>query len=199
VFLTPDRHQPLQRKGLKSAEAATTQDLERSAEPLYRGSIVQTLPYASGTVHEVIEFLLQGFGEKEGWAHNRLLAAQLARFSTGSRDTTHIVSRGEVPIGIAQPQMNAMVARKDGYPVRDLLPAKIILAPEAVALRKSSPNEAVGKIFLDWLFSVEGQKAVLAGGYFPARTDIQFSDWEKEGLAMAKHAKDALGVDNFWI
>ena len=39
-----------------------------------------TLPYASGTVHEVVEILLQGFGEKEGWAINRLLAAQLARF-----------------------------------------------------------------------------------------------------------------------
>jgi ABC-type Fe3+ transport system substrate-binding protein len=166
--------------------------------PIYRGSVVQTLPYASGTVHEVVEILLQGFGEKEGWAYNRLLAAQLARFSTGSTDTTQIVSRGEVPIGVAQPQFNAMVARKNGYPVRDLLPDKTILAPEAVALLKNAPNEAVGKIFLDWLFSIDGQKAVLEGGYFPARTDIQFSAWEKEGLEMAKHAREALGVDNFW-
>jgi phosphoglycerate transport regulatory protein PgtC len=166
--------------------------------PIYRGNVVQTLPYASGTVHEVVEILLQGFGEKEGWAYNRLLAAQLARFSTGSTDTTHIVSRGEVPIGVAQPQMNAMVARRDGYPVRDLLPDKTILVPEAVALLKNAPNEQVAKIFLDWLFSMEGQKYVLEGGYFPARTDIKFSDWEKEGVTMAKHARDALGVDNFW-
>jgi ABC-type Fe3+ transport system substrate-binding protein len=182
-------------KALRLPPPKTWKDL---LNPIYRGSIVQTLPYASGTVHEVIEIILQGFGEKEGWAYNRLLAAQLARFSTGSTDTTHIVSRGEVPIGIAQPQMNAMVARKDGYPVRDLLPDKTILAPEAVALLKNAPNEAVGKIFLDWLFSVEGQKAVLEGGYFPARTDVQFSAWEKEGVVMAKHAKDALGVDSFW-
>jgi spermidine/putrescine-binding protein len=94
--------------------------------------------------------------------------------------------------------MNAMVARKDGYPVRDLLPDKTILAPEAVALLKNAPNEAVGKIFLDWLFSTAGQKAVLEGGYFPGRTDINFSAWEKEGIAMAKHAKEALGVDSFW-
>jgi ABC-type Fe3+ transport system substrate-binding protein len=166
--------------------------------PIYRGNVVQTLPYASGTMHEVVEILLQGFGEKEGWAYNRLLAAQLARFSTGSTDTTHIVSRGEVPIGVAQPQMNAMVARRDGYPVRDLLPDKTILVPEAVALLKNAPNEQVAKIFLDWLFSMEGQKYVLEGGYFPARTDIKFSDWEKEGVTMAKHARDALGVDNFW-
>jgi len=94
--------------------------------------------------------------------------------------------------------MNAMVARRDGYPVRDLLPDKTILVPEAVALLKNAPNEKTGKIFLDWLFSMEGQKAVLDGGYFPGRTDIKFSVWEKEGLAMAKHAKDALGVDSFW-
>jgi hypothetical protein len=149
-------------------------------------------------MHETAEILLQGYGEKKGWAMLRLLAAQLARFSTGSTDTTHIVSRGEIPIGLAQPQMNAMVARRDGYPVSDLLPDKTILVPEAVALLKNAPNEATGKIFLDWLFSMDGQKYVLEGGYFAARKDIKFSAWEKEGVEMAKHAKNALGVDSFW-
>jgi ABC-type Fe3+ transport system substrate-binding protein len=166
--------------------------------PIYRGNVVHTLPYASGTMHETVEILMQAFGEKEAWKYLRLLAAQLARFSTGSTDTTQLVARGEVPIGIAQPQMNAMAARKDGFPVRDLLPEKTILVPEAVALLKGAPNEAVGKIFLDWLFSMEGQKYVLEGRYFAANTDIQFSVWQKEGVEMAKHAKKALGVDSFW-
>ncbi len=166
--------------------------------PIYRGNIVHTLPYASGTMHETIEILIQAFGEKEAWRYLRLLAAQLARFSTGSTDTTQLVARGEIPIGVAQPQMNAMAARKDGYPVRDLLPEKTILVPEAVALLKGAPNEATGKIFLDWLFSLDGQRYVLEGRYFAARTDIKFSVWEKEGVTMAKHAKKALGVDSFW-
>lgn len=166
--------------------------------PIYRGNIVHTLPYASGTMHETIEILIQAFGEEEAWKYLRLLAAQLARFSTGSTDTTQLTGRGEIPIGIAQPQMNAMAARKDGYPVRDLLPEKTILVPEAVALLKGAPNEATGKIFLDWLFSMEGQKYVLEGRYFAARNDIKFSVWEKEGVEMASHAKKALGVDSFW-
>jgi ABC-type Fe3+ transport system substrate-binding protein len=149
-------------------------------------------------MHETTEILLQAFGEPQAWTYLRLLAAQLARFSTGSTDTTQLVARGEVPIGVAQPQMNAMAARKDGYPVRDLLPEKTILVPEAVALLKNAPNEAIGKIFLDWLFSMEGQKYVLEGRYFAARTDIKFSEWEKEGFEMATHAKKALGVDSFW-
>jgi iron(III) transport system substrate-binding protein len=166
--------------------------------PIYRGNIVHTLPYASGTMHETVEILLQAFGKDDAWTYLRTLAAQLARFSTGSTDTTQLVARGEVPIGVAQPQMNAMAARKDGYPVRDLLPEKTILVPEAVALLKNAPNEAIGKIFLDWLFSMEGQKYVLEGRYFAARTDIKFSEWEKEGFEMATHAKKALGVDSFW-
>ena len=166
--------------------------------PIYRGNIVHTLPYASGTMHETIEILIQAFGEEEAWRYLRLLAAQLARFSTGSTDTTQLVARGEVPIGVAQPQMNAMAARKDGFPVRDLLPEKTILVPEAVALLKGAPNEATGKIFLDWLFSMEGQKYVLEGRYFAARTDIKFSEWKKEGVEMAEHATKALGVDSFW-
>lgn len=166
--------------------------------PIYRGNVVHTLPYASGTMHETIEILLQAFGEQEAWRYLRLLAAQLARFSTGSTDTTQLVARGEVPIGIAQPQMNAMAARKDGFPVRDLLPEKTILVPEAVALLKNAPNEKVGKIFLDWLFSTDGQKATLNGRYFAGSTDVKFDKWEKEGVEMAKHAKKALGVNSFW-
>ncbi|MAF32401.1 MAG: extracellular solute-binding protein [Desulfobacterales bacterium] len=166
--------------------------------PIYRGNIVHTLPYASGTMHEAIEILIQAFGEKQAWRYLRLLAAQLARFSTGSTDTTNLVKRGEVPIGVAQPQMNAMAARKDGYPVMDLLPEKTILVPEAVALLKGAPNEAIGKIFLDWLFSADGQKYVLEGRYFAASTDVKFSAWAKQGVGMAKHAKKALGVDSFW-
>jgi len=166
--------------------------------PIYRGTIVHTLPYASGTMHETVEILIQAFGEKEAWKYLRELAAQLARFSTGSTDTTQLTARGEAPIGIAQPQMNAMAARKDGYPVRDLLPEKTILVPEAVALLKGAPHEATAKIFLDWLFSMDGQKSVLNGRYFAARTDISFAAWEKEGVEMATHAQEALGVDSFW-
>jgi ABC-type Fe3+ transport system substrate-binding protein len=185
-------------KILKRLRLPTPKTWHDLLNPIYRGSIVQTLPYASGTQHEAVEIHLQAFGEKEGWAYNRLLAAQLARFSTGSTDTTQLVARGEIPIGVAQPQMNAMAARKDGYPVRDLLPEKTILVPEAVALLKGAPNEATGKIFLDWLFSMDGQKYVLEGRYFAARSDIKFSEWEKEGFEMATHAKKALGVDSFW-
>ncbi|MBN2719792.1 MAG: hypothetical protein JXR72_01685, partial [Proteobacteria bacterium] len=87
---------------------------------------------------------------------------------------------------------------KDGFPVRDLLPEKTILVPEAVALLKNAPNEDVAKIFLDWLFTDDGQKHVLNGRYFAASPTAKFSVWEKEGLEMAKHAKDALGVDSFW-
>ena len=182
-------------KKLRLPPPKTWRDL---VNPIYRGNVISTLPYASGTMHETVEIILQGFGEKEGWAYLRLLAAQLARYSTGSTDTTQITARGEVPIGVAQPQMNAMVARRDGYPVSDLLPDKTILVPEAVALLKNAPNEKNAKMFLDWLFSMEGQKAVLNGGYFAARTDIKFSVWEKEGVEMAVHAQKALGVDSFW-
>ena len=182
-------------KTLRLPPPKTWRDL---LNPIYRGNIVHTLPYASGTMHETVEILLQAFGEEEAWKYLRILAAQLARFSTGSTDTTQLVARGEVPMGIAQPQMNAMAARKDGFPVRDLLPEKTILVPEAVALLKGAPNEEVGKIFLDWLFSMDGQKYVLEGRYFAARTDIKFSEWEKEGVEMATHAQQALGVDSFW-
>jgi len=167
-------------------------------DPVYRGNIVHTLPYASGTMHETVEIILQSMGEEEGWAYLRYLAANLARFSTGSTDTLQIVARGEVPIGVAQPQMNAMAARKDGYPVAALVPDKTIMVPEAAALLAGAPNEENGKIFLDWLYSPEGQQYVVKGLYFPARRDISLSAWAEEGIKEAEYALGALGVDNFW-
>ena len=47
-------------------------------------------------------------------------------------------------------------------------------------------------------FTDEGQQYVLEGRYFAAAQDIKFSEWEKQGVEMATHAKKALGVDSFW-
>jgi len=182
-------------KKLRLPVPSTWEDL---LDPVYRGNIVHTLPYASGTMHETVEIILQTMGEEEGWAYLRYLAANLARFSTGSTDTLQIVARGEVPIGVAQPQMNAMAARKDGYPVAALVPDKTIMVPEAAALLAGAPNEENGKIFLDWLYSPEGQQYVVKGLYFPARSDISLSAWAEEGIKEAEYALGALGVDNFW-
>lgn len=185
-------------KVLKKLRLPVPKTWEDLLDPVYRGNIVHTLPYASGTMHETVEIILQTMGEEEGWAYLRYLAANLARFSTGSTDTLQIVARGEVPIGVAQPQMNAMAARKDGYPVAALVPDKTILVPEAAALLAGAPNEENGKIFLDWLYSPEGQQYVVKGLYFPARRDISLSAWAEEGVKEAEYALGALGVDNFW-
>jgi len=184
---------------LRMLNLPVPQTWEELLDPRYRGLIAMCLPYASGTMHEVCEIILQYYGEKEGWAYLRYLGAQVGRWTTGSVDTMHMVTRGEYPIGIAQPQMNAMVARRDGYPVGNLVPNVTILVPESAALLTNAPNERNAKIFLDWLYSEEGQKYVLMGGYFPARSDISLSAWAAEGVAMAAHAISALGgKDNFW-
>ena len=133
-------------KVLKKLRLPPPKTWEDLLDPIYRGNIVTTLPYASGTMHETVGNSASGVRRRKRLDHAPVAGpAQLGRFSTGSTDTTHITARGEVPIGLAQPQMNAMVARRDGYPVRDLLPDKTILVPEAVALLKNAPNEAVGQ------------------------------------------------------
>ena len=181
-------------KKLKLDPPKTWDDLLKKE---YRGYIVHTLPYASGTMHETVEILLQTRGWNATWAYFRRLAVNLARFSTGSTDTLLIVERGEAPIGVAQPQMNAMMAQADGYPVVCIIPEVTLLVAEGVALLKNAPHPEVAKIFMDWILTEEGQKYVLEGGYFPAIKDFYFSKYEDE-IPMAKYAKAAIGVDNFY-
>ena len=53
-------------KKLRLPPPKTWQDL---LNPIYRGTIVHTLPYASGTMHETLEILMQAFGEEEAWKY----------------------------------------------------------------------------------------------------------------------------------
>jgi iron(III) transport system substrate-binding protein len=132
------------------------------------------------------------------WAYLRRLAVNTARYSTGSTDTLLIVERGEVPIGLAQPQMNAMMAQADGYPIKAIIPEATLLVAEGVMLLKNAPHPNIAKVFMDWILSEEGQKYVLAGGYFPAMKDFKFSKYKDE-IKMASFAISALGgVDSFY-
>jgi len=182
-------------KSLNLPPPATWDDL---LKPMYRGYLVYTIPYASGTMHEMVEVLITYKGWDGAWAYLRRLAVNTARYSTGSTDTLLIVERGEVPIGLAQPQMNAMMAQADGYPIKAIIPEATLLVAEGVMLLKNAPHPNIAKVFMDWILSEEGQKYVLAGGYFPAMKDFKFSKYKDE-IKMASFAISALGgVDSFY-
>lgn len=182
--------------GLGLPEPETWADLK---DPIYKGELTMALPYASGTVHEMMEIHLQAWGEEEGWKFNRYLAANVDRFSTGSTDTMMQTAHAEATIGLAQPQMNAMAARADGYPVVAMVPEETIVVPEAAAILKGAKNPEVAERFMDWLYSRDGQIHVLKGRYFPADPDINFTElYEEDGVEMGRHAVNAIGVDSFW-
>lgn len=147
---------------LRMLNLPVPQTWEELLDPRYRGLIAMCLPYASGTMHEVCEIILQYYGEKEGWAYLRYLGAQVGRWTTGSVDTMHMVTRGEYPIGIAQPQMNAMVARRDGYPVGNLVPNVTILVPESAALLTNALMSGTLKSF--WIGSTAKRAKIRAYG-----------------------------------
>ena len=116
------------------------------------------------------------------------------------------IDAGKLDLDLRYLVKQGIVEGQNKIVLRDLKLGDTVESPDAVslpldlavALLKNAPNEKVGKIFLDWLFSMDGQKATLNGGYFAARKDIKFSEWEKEGVEMAVHAKKAVGVDSFW-
>ena len=166
-------------------------------KPIYRGHLVSCIPYASGTMHEMIEMFIQHFGEKEGWALARRLAANYGRFSTGSIDTTVLVQKGEYAIGLGLPGMNVVIARKAGFPVEAIPMDVTLFVPEAIAILAGAKHPEIAKIFVDWILSIDGQKAVMRGLYFPARVDIKLPDYEKE-IPEAKMERVALGADRFW-
>jgi len=184
-------------KALKKYALPVPETWEDLTNPIYRGHIVSCIPYASGTMHMWTEMILQHFGEEKGWALMRRLAANYGRFSTGSTDTERLVERGEYTFGIAQHIGHATQALSAGFPVK-LTPLDLTLINlMGVALLKGAKHPETAKIFINWLLSMDGQKAVCNGGYPPVRPEFKFSDYADE-MPMAAMMKEALGTDSAW-
>ncbi len=103
--------------------------------------------------------------------------------------TNNKVQAGERNFGVNL----SMLTRRDGpypggkgAPIREVTPKEggaLLAAPMAVT--KNSPNTAGGKVFVEWLSSLEGQKAFTNLGKFSLRKD--FTNLEGDDLKKIKY------------
>ena len=120
---------------------------------------------------------------------------------TQSHGTTHNqIMSGERAIGV---NISALVRRDGPYPGGKGAPVKEAfpkeggsLLPIGMALTKDGPNAAGAKVFVDWVTSLEGQKAVNRLGHFSLRKD--FTSVEGDDLSkMRYHWWNAEELDRF--
>ncbi|PWC56533.1 hypothetical protein TSO221_01795 [Azospirillum sp. TSO22-1] len=129
-------------------------------DPAYHRHIGISSPSRSGTMHLMVETVLQVNGWDQGWATWLEIAGNLATVTARSFGVADGIARGRFGIGVTidflgQAQLPAGVKLRFAYP-----PSNVFL-PASVALLRDAPNRAGAEKFIDFLFSVHGQTLLL--------------------------------------
>ncbi len=158
------------------------EDLRR---PGYARHLGITAPSRSGTMHLMVETVLQLQGWERGWATWLEIAGNLATVTARSYGVVEGVAKGRFGIGLAIDFLGqgAGQSAEQGLDVEEKQPAAgglrfaypvdSVFLPASVAILRGAPNPAGANVFIDFLLSRAGQELMLRPdiGRLPVRPD----------------------------
>ncbi|MBA1155973.1 ABC transporter substrate-binding protein [Microvirga mediterraneensis] len=130
------------------------------AAPIYAGHIGISSPSRSGTMHLMVEAILQGYGWDRGWAMWSEIGGNLATVTARSFGVSAGVARGRFGIG---PSID-FLANPEGMPkgsTRFALPEETLFVPASIAILTDAANRSGAERFVDFVLSPEGQALLL--------------------------------------
>lgn len=127
-------------------------------DPALAGQIGMSHPMRAGTMHSLIETILQDRGWVAGWAWVLELAGQLNTISARSFGVLEGVERGNFKLGLT---IDFLALTRAGQGLEFRYGRPVILIPARIAgLVHGASPEAAGQ-FIDFLVSPEGQALLL--------------------------------------
>ncbi len=124
--------------------------------PQYAGHVAITAPSRSGTMHLIVESILQSQGWEEGWATLLRLSGNLATITARSFGVPEGVVAGRFGVG-ATIDFFGLAAKATGAPVDFLYPEETLFLPASIGVVKRCRNRPAALAFVDFLLSAEGQ------------------------------------------
>ena len=116
--------------------------------------------------------MLDYWGRDKGLAYMRALAAQKPQQRRGHSLLSRLLVAGEFPLALIH-AAEVEKEKQDGAPVdwvKMLDP--VVTSPSQVAIAAKAPHPAAARLFVDFLLSEPGQRAIAARGRVPARSDV---------------------------
>lgn len=162
---------------LKSAELPKSYD--DLIEPKWKGKMLmdnrETEWYAS---------MIQVLGREKTLRLMRGLAKQDLSFRNGRTLITQVLASGEAPLAVNNYDHLVQSAKKRGAPVESIPAHPVISRVTPIALGKYAPHPNVGKLFIDFSLSEEGQKILRSFGRSSARKGIDPDELQKKGIKL---------------
>lgn len=153
-----------------SRDRPVPQDWDDLLDPAFAGEIAMSHPMRSGTMHSLLETILQQRGWQEGWAWILELAGQLNTISARSFGVLEGVEEGEFGIGMT---IDFLALTQDTLEFRYGTP--ITLIPARIAALQGGMQPEAASLFITFVLSEEGQRLLLRPDVhrIPAHTGVR--------------------------
>jgi ABC-type Fe3+ transport system substrate-binding protein len=129
-------------------------------KPVYHGHLAISSPSRSGTTHLTIETILQGEGWDKGWQQVLMIGGNTAAITERSFSVPDGVNNGQFGIGLVI-DFFGLSAKASGFPVEFVYPTVTAIVPANIGLIANAKNAELGKKFIAFTLSEEGQKLLL--------------------------------------
>ena len=128
--------------------------------------------------------MLQVLGREKGQQLMRGLAKQNLSFRPGRTLITQVLASGEAPLAVNDYDHLVQSAKKRGAPVESIAAYPVISRVTPIALGRYAPHPNVGKLFIDFSLSEEGQKILRSFGRSSARKGIEPDELQRKGVRL---------------
>jgi iron(III) transport system substrate-binding protein len=163
--------------------------------PQWKGRVAMADANKSGTSFVQVATMLTLFGRDngEGWQMIEDVVANAKVLGSSSMPLKG-VNDGEYAIGLTY-EYGAYKYKKAGGPIGVIYPAEgTVSLADAVAIIKGAPHPQNARLFMDWLFSQEGQELATSMGLRPVREGVS----SPAGLLPSSEIK-LIDLDQSWV
>lgn len=136
------------------------QDWQDLAKPVYARHLALSPPSRSGTMHLMVEALLQSLGWAQGWALLQEIGGNAATLTARSYSVVEGVARQRFGLGVAIDFLGFTYSANNPN-IRFLYPRSGVFLPASVAILENAPNRPAAEAFVDFLLSAQGQALLL--------------------------------------
>jgi ABC-type Fe3+ transport system substrate-binding protein len=128
--------------------------------------------------------MLQVLGREKGMSFMRDLAKQNLHFSNGKVLANQILISGEYSLLVNNYEHLVQSARRRGAPIQSIPAYPVLSRVSTIALARQAPHPNVGRLYIDFVLSEEGQKILRSFGRGSSRNGLEPDELQRKGIKL---------------
>jgi len=158
----------------RGTEPKTFEDL---LDPKWKGKIAWNVQPSVSAGQGFVGSVLIAMGEEKARAYLAKLAKQnITPLNVSGRQVLDLVIAGEYPIALQIFNNHAFISANKGAPVDWIKMQPPLITYSAMSVPKGAPNPNAGKLLIDYIVSLDGQKVFADAGELPVHPNVKLRD-----------------------